>query len=244
MAKSAGKFNIIINNLIVPVDTFLATDSETVSFKTVSPNGNLVKNLAVVEEVIDKDNVFDTVTSAKIPKKDCLKGIPVAKDKYAVFSEEEISFLNSKKDDGIYIQAFAKSSAIDPIRYNKSYYLEPELAGIEAFGLLADRMKKSKKIAIATMVKKGKDVPVAIRHYEGGLILQTLYRNDEVRDMPKVQPTRSSKENGELIDQVINELTVSDIDESLIDNDYNTRVMALARKKINETNSITKALKS
>lgn len=244
MARTAGTLDIYFNNLSISVNLYVAAVEEKVSFKNLSPAGNLAKSVILTEEKKDDVRLMDSVTGDKFNKLDAISGIEVGKNKYIPLSDDDLSKLSCTKKDGIYISKCVKVGTIDPLQFNSAYYIEPEVISSEPFSLLASQLNKKKLIAFGTKVQKGKDVNVVLRPYNGSLILQTLFRNDEIREMPVVNKIGSSKENEELISKAIDKMFIEDV-EHLLDgeSDYNLRVLTFAREKAISSAGITLALK-
>jgi DNA end-binding protein Ku len=114
-----------------------------------------------------------------------VRGYEVSKDRYVPVTDEELESLDPKKTRTIDIQEFVSAEAIDPIYFDKPYYLVPdgEAAGIiRAYHLLVEAMSGSGKIALGRFVLHTKEYVAAIRTFGDALLLHTMHFHDEIRD--------------------------------------------------------------
>lgn len=112
--------------------------------------------------------------------KDLIKGFEYSDDKYVTFDEEDFDKLKTNDDKNIDIIAFVKQSEIDPIYYEKSYYLKTE-GKSKAFSLFKKALKKCGKVAIAKTVIGSKSYYVLLRFGSDNIIMTTLFYNEEIR---------------------------------------------------------------
>ena len=114
-------------------------------------------------------------------------------------SEEELKALEGESSKIIDIAEFVPLPSVDPVYFEKSYYLGPDKGGEKAYRLLADAMAKADRVALATFVMRGKESLVLIRPADNGLMLHTMYFADEVRDFGEVDKGEGAKiRDGEL----------------------------------------------
>ena len=122
----------------------------------------------------------------KVERADMAKGYEFTKGKYVMFSEEEVKNLQAKATQTIEITEFVPREKIDPIYFDKSYYLGPDRGGDRAYKLLAQALEKSGRAALAKYAARGKQYLVLVRPMDGGLVMQQLYYADEIRSMSEV----------------------------------------------------------
>ena len=146
-----------------------------------------------------------------VPRSEMVKGFEFRKNKYVVFSGDELKALDEQATHGIEITEFLPSDAVDPVYYEKAYFLGPDKGGEKAYSLLADAMAGIDKVALAQYAVRGKSYLVLLRSTGDRLVMQQLYHADEVRDVDEVPGAhRSSKEAEvklarQLIDQIAEE---------------------------------------
>jgi len=121
-----------------------------------------------------------------VEKADIAKGYEFAKGQFVLFSEEELKALNPEPTNAIEISEFVPLDKVDPIYFEKSYYLGPDKASARPYKLLAGAMTERRQAALARYRSRGKDYLVLLRPFENGLIMQQLRYADEVRSFSEV----------------------------------------------------------
>ena len=124
--------------------------------------------------------------SEKVERAEIVKGYEFAKGQYVTFKDEELKALEERSTQAIEITEFLPTKKIDPIYFEKSYYLGPDRGGDRAYGLLARALVKSGRSALAKYAARGKQYLVLVRPFEGGLVMQQLRYADEVRPMSEI----------------------------------------------------------
>lgn len=117
----------------------------------------------------------------EIPYEDIVKGYEYQKGDYVILTDEDFKKANVQKTKAIEIQDFVKETEIDPIYFEKPYYLEPEKGAEKAYVLLRESLKKSKKIGVAQFVLRNREHLAVIKPFEKVLILNQLRYQDEIR---------------------------------------------------------------
>ncbi len=117
-----------------------------------------------------------------------VKGYEFAKDQYVTFTPDELKALEEKATGSIDIAEFVPLAAIDPVYFDRPYYLGPEKGGDKAYLLLAEAMRESGRAALARYAARGKQYLVMLRPTPDGraLVLQQLLYADEVRSLADV----------------------------------------------------------
>src|SRR5438445_11812825 len=117
----------------------------------------------------------------------------LAKDKYVIVTDQELKALDEKATNGIEIKEFVPEDSVDPVYFERTYYLGADKGGDKAYSLLADAMKDSGRAALAQYAARGKDYLVLLRSTGNRLMMQQLYHADEVRSVDEVPvPARKS----------------------------------------------------
>lgn len=114
-----------------------------------------------------------------VKEKDIIKGYEYEKDNYLVFEKEELNKLKVENDKEIDVVAFINISEIDPFYFEKSYFLETENKS-KAYTLFCEALKKTKKVALAKTIIGSKFYYCILRFANNGIILTTLYFEEEV----------------------------------------------------------------
>ena len=126
-------------------------------------------------------------------------------------------------------------STVDPIYFEKTYYLGPDKGGEKPYRLLTDAMTKMERVALAKYVMRGKESLVLIRPSQHGLMLHTMYFADEVRDFGEVGKGESATlKEGELglAERLIQELSHDEFKPQQYQDDYRERVLDLVNLKV------------
>jgi DNA end-binding protein Ku len=133
-----------------------------------------------------------------VPRSEMVKGYEYAKDRYVVFTDEELKALDQQATQGIEIAEFVARDAVDPVYYERPYYLGPDKGGDKAFALLSEAMKEMELAALARYSARGKDYLVLLRPFEDRMVMHQLYHSDEVREVSEVPAARREAGAGEL----------------------------------------------
>jgi DNA end-binding protein Ku len=121
-----------------------------------------------------------------VERKDLVKGYEFAKDQYVVVDDEELAALATKPTNSVDITEFVPVEKVDPIYYERSYYLGPDKGGDRPYKLLAEAMRQTGRVALAHYAARGKNYLVLLRPFEEGLIMQQLRHADEVKSFAEV----------------------------------------------------------
>lgn len=121
-----------------------------------------------------------------VPREDMVKGYEFSKDRYVTFKEEELKALEEQSTQTIEVVEFVPITKVDPVYFDKTYYLGPDKGGAKAYKLLSEVMKETGRVALAKYAARGKQYLVMLRPAEGGLVMQQLLYADEVRPFSEV----------------------------------------------------------
>ena len=172
-ARSIASLSLSFGLVSIPVKVYSATESSgSVSFNLLHNCGSRLKQ----QYLCLKENV-------PVERADMIKGYEFDKDRYVTFTPAELKALEESARHTIDIISFIPHSAVDPIYYDKAYYLAPDKRGAKPYRLLMEAMRESERCALARWVWKGKQYVVQVRPGDDGLILQQLLFADEVRSM-------------------------------------------------------------
>ncbi len=169
------------------------------------------------------------------------RAYPIAKNRYVKFSDEEIEALESDDNRALEITEFVDLDQIDPVFFEKAYYLGPGEGGNKTYKLLSEAMKKQGKVAVARWVTGGREHLVILRPYENGLVLHTMYYADEVRDFAAMDIGDAQVRDKEiaLAEMLIDELTEQTFDPLAYKDEYRERLLDRIKAKAEGETIIT-----
>ncbi len=128
-----------------------------------------------------KQQLYCPAENRLVERSEIVKGYEYRKDEYVVVEPEEIKKIEPKTAKTMEILEFVKSSDVDPVFFESSYYMVPEEAGRRPYALLTTALEKSEYVAIAKLTMHNREYTVFLRPHEGGLMLHTMYYAEEVR---------------------------------------------------------------
>jgi DNA end-binding protein Ku len=208
----------------IPVRFYTATKSEDVHFHLLHEScGSRVNRkwwCPHHEKIVDSDEL--------------IRGYEISKNKYVTFTDEEMETLETDDNRALEITEFVDLHEIDPVFYEKAYFLGPSAGGGKTYRLLSQAMKKQDKVAVARWVSNGREHLVVLRPYEKGLILHTMYYADEVRDFDAIDIEESGsvrEKEVALAEMLINELTEKKFDPLQFKDDYRRRLLERIKAK-------------
>jgi DNA end-binding protein Ku len=210
--------------VVIPVKLFAATEQRDVSFRQVhrSDGGRV------------QFRRFCSVDGQEVPYSDVAKGYELPTGDVVVLTDEDLADLPLATTHRIDVLHFAPGGQLDPILTNKSYYLEPEPAGVRAYVLFRDALERSGRVAIAKVAIRQREALAGLRVRAGVLTLETLLWPDEVRapdfaflDENVDVRSQELKMAASLIDTM-----TEDFDPSLYRDAYREALEALVQAKI------------
>ncbi|MHB8075873.1 non-homologous end joining protein Ku [Desulfosporosinus fructosivorans] len=160
----------------VPVKMHAATESQDFKFNYL--HKECQNRIRSIKKCPICDIEVDTV--------DLVKGYEYEKDRFVVLSEEDLASLEQPMSRSIDILDFIDLKEIDPIYYEKSYYLSPEETALKAYRLLCQAMEESGKVALARVTMRSKQHLACLRVFEQGLVMETMHYPKEIRHMDGV----------------------------------------------------------
>ena len=172
----------------------------------------------------------------EVKNEDIVKGYQYEKDKYVIFTEKDFEKLKTEKDKNITIEQFVNLSEVDPIYFEKSYYVKPT-GGEKAYYVLLDAMEKEKKAGLAKCVLGTKETLILLRAKNGNMLVSTLYFYDEVMKAPEVKRPKILKKELDLATTLISQMTVKFKPEEFKD-EYNKKLKKAIKAKIAGNNIV------
>lgn len=121
----------------------------------------------------------------EVSSKDIIKGYQYDPDHYVIVTDDDLEKIKTEKEKSIQILHFAKLNQISPVYFDKSYQAVPEAGGDKAFELLREALMAQQMIAIGKTVMGTKETLLAIIPREDGILISTMFYEDEIKDLPK-----------------------------------------------------------
>jgi DNA end-binding protein Ku len=189
-ARAIGTANISFGLVSIPVKLFSAADSSAgISFNMLHARcGSRVKQQYICPK---EDNVV-------VPREEIQKGYQFAKDQYVLFTTEELKALEEESTQTVEVTEFVPVTQIDPVFFDKPYYLGPDKGGGKAYWLLNEALKTTGRVALAKYAARGKQYLVMLRPNEEGLVMQQLLYADEVRPISEIGLEKEKVADAEL----------------------------------------------
>jgi len=222
---SIGSGTISFGLVSIPVRMYSAASSAGVSFNMLHAKcGSRIRQ-----------QTFCPVCNTNVDRAELVKGYEFVKDQYVRVSDDELKALEGESSKLIDIAEFVPLDRVDPIYFEKTYYLGPDKGGEKAYRLLSDAMTASERVALAKFVMRGKESLVLIRAAQNGLMLHTMYFADEVRSFAEIDKGESAKiKDGEmaLAQQLIDGLSNAEFEPERYADEYRQRVLELVNSKV------------
>ena len=130
-----------------------------------------------------KQQYYCPADNKVVERNEIVKGYEFRKGEYIVIEPEEIKKIEPQTAKTMEILEFVKSSDVDPVFFESSYYMLPEEAGRRPYALLTKALEESEYVAIAKLTMHNREYTVFLRPHEGGLMLHTMYYAEEVRQV-------------------------------------------------------------
>jgi DNA end-binding protein Ku len=210
----------------IPINLFAATENKDVSFRSIHKECNSPIKYEKVCPVCEREVKNDEV----------IKGYEYEPGKFVVISNEELKEIAPESNRTIEIVDFVSLEQIDPIYFEKSYFLGPQDNGLKSYHLLKQAMEKTGKIGLAKITIRSKESLAVVRVYQTGLLLETIFYPDEVRNVGQVPGVdaeiKVDQKEMAMATQLIEQLSTK-FEPEKYTNDYRTALMELIESKVN-----------
>ncbi|HZF80995.1 MAG TPA: Ku protein [Rubrivivax sp.] len=224
-ARSIASLTLSFGLVNIPVKLYSATESSaTIRFNLLAKDGSRLKQ----QYVSDRDGKV-------VERSEMIKGYEFEKDHFVTFQPEELKALEEAASHEIEIVAFVPEKSVDPIYYDKAYFLAPDKRGAKSYALLMEAMQTSGRCALARWRWKAKQYVVQVRPASDGLVLQQLLYAEEVRSMKELNIEHADVSDAELklALQLIEQIAKDAYDPSEFKDEERARVLAAIDEKIN-----------
>ncbi|HZP85351.1 MAG TPA: Ku protein [Burkholderiales bacterium] len=224
-ARSIASVTVAFGMVSIPVKLYAATQaSGGISFNLLHKAcGSRLKQ----QYICAKEGVI-------VERADMVKGYEFAKDQYVTFTPEELKEMEEKGTQTVEISEFVPADSVDPVYYDKAYFLGPDKGGAKPYALLAESMRQTGQTAIGRYAARGKQYIVQLRAVEGGIVMQQLLYAPEVRSIEDVEiPDAPVKDNElNLAKQLIAQISSDKFDPTQYEDDVKKRIEAAVQQKI------------
>jgi DNA end-binding protein Ku len=171
MASTIWKGHLTFGLVSFPVKLYSAARGESISFNQLhKTDGSRVRQV-----------LFCAAEDKPLQRSEIVKGYEYEKDRYVVIDDEEIKKVAPQTAKVMEIQEFVKSSEVDPVYLDTSYYMAPEDAGEKPYALFFDALKRSGYVGIAKLAMHNREHIVILRPGHKGIVLHTMFFSNEVR---------------------------------------------------------------
>ena len=236
-ARSIASLTVSFGMVSIPVKLYSATEaSRAISF-------NLLHKACGSRL---KQQYFCVKEEVPVAREDMVKGYEFAKDQYVMFTPQELKALEEAGTHSADITEFVPIESIDPVYFDKAYYLAPDKGGAKPYALLARALRESGRCALGRWAARGKQYIVMIRPTEGdggdGLVMQQLLYSGEVRSIKEIEIPKTEVKDAELklAQQLIEQQASDKFDPSAYTDEVRVRIEAAVQKKV-EGQEITMA---
>jgi DNA end-binding protein Ku len=227
MARAIWTGSISFGLLNVPVKLYSAVSARSISFRELRQGDNSrVRHRKVAE-----------ADGEEVPYEEIVKGYEVAPEQYVVLSKAELDNLAPKKTKAIQIEDFVDLDEIDPIYFDRPYYLGPQPGAERAYALLVEAMSTQRKVAIARFVMRNRESLAAIRATGKVLTLATMRFADEVVPpeqleglLGETEDVEPNEREVEMAKALIDSLA-ADFEPAAYKDEYREELLALIERK-------------
>ena len=216
--KGAVSFGLVS----VPVKVYAATESHDVSFRQVHvKDGGRIKYQRIC-----------SLDGEEVPYSDIAKGYETEDGEMVILTDDDMASLPAVSSREIGVQKFVPQEQVDPMLFEKAYYLEPEGTAAKPYALLRQALRDSGRVAVVTVALRQRTTVALLRVYDDVIVLQTLMWPDEVR-VPDfaVDDAEVSSQEAKMATLLVDTLA-GDFDPADFQDDYASAVKALVETKI------------
>lgn len=223
MASTVWKGHLTFGLLSLPVKLYSAARGETVSFNQLHKDDH-----SRVKQVL-----YCQVEDKPIQRSEIVKGYEYEKDKYVVIDDEEVKKVAPKTAKTMEVLEFVKTSEVDPIFYDASYYLAPDEAGEKPYALLFEALRQSGCVGVAKIAMHNREHIVILRPGAKGILLHTMYYEDEIRQVEEFRTDTSKVQDKELaLAKMLIESLLAPFEPGKYKDNYRENLLSMIRAKV------------
>jgi len=225
MARAISTATISFGLVSIPVKLYSATQASAgVSFNLLHEKcGSRLKQ----QYICPRDNEI-------VGRDQMVKGYEFAKDQYVTFAPEEIKALEEAGTHAVEISEFVPVESIDPVYFDKTYYLAPDKGAGRPYGLLTEALKQAQRAAVGRWAARGKAYIVVLRPIGDVLTMQQLHFAADVRSSTEIEVPKADVKPAELklAQQLIDQQTSEKFDPTAYKDELRARIEASIQKKV------------
>ena len=181
-----------------------------------------------------KQQMFSPARGEVITREDTVKGYEFSKDRFVVISDEELESVAVERRRTIDILAFVEAEDVDPVYYDRTYYLEPQENADKPYALLLEALTETGKAAIGKLVLSSKEHLVLLRPAGRTLAIELLFYPEDVRSKAEIEErmegVKTTKAELEMAKQLVDSLT-EPFEAKAYENEHKRELMALIERK-------------
>jgi DNA end-binding protein Ku len=222
--RAIWKGNISFALVSIPISLFTATRRSELSFHYLHK-----KDMSPVSY-----KRFCDAENTEVPWEEITRGYEYEKDQYVEITDEDLDKADVELTKTIQIQEFVQEEEIDPVYFDKPYYLEPQKGGERAYALMRDALAQSKKVGIAKVVLKSREHLAAVKSVGNMLTLQTMRFSHEIVDAGSLNlPAKAeiTKKEMDLANTLIDSMS-DKFDPNRYKDDYYDKVLEIIQMKV------------
>ena len=224
-ARSIGTLTISFGLVAIPVKLYSATQAgNAISFNLLHKGcGSRLRQ----QYVCLKEGTV-------VERNDTVKGYEFAKDQYVIFEPQEIKAMEEAGTHAIEISEFVPVASIDPVYFDKTYYLAPDKGGAKPYALLTEALKQGGRCAVGRWASRGKAYIVMLRPVGDMLTLQQLHFAADVRPASEIEIPKPEVKPAELTlaQQLIEQQAAERFDPDAYTDELRSRIQAAIEKKV------------
>lgn len=235
MPRPIWKGSITFGMVNIPIQLQTATRERKVSFHLLSKDGSCRL----------RQKLYCPDTHKEYDFGDTARGVEIGKDEYVLVDQKEIDKIKPVKGRSIEIQQFVQLHEIDPIYFDRVYFVTPDEGSGKSYRLLQAAMAANNSIALARFVMREKEYLAALRVVGKGIVLHTLYFADEVLSLEDALPGtlgagKLPPKELELAQQLVEAMT-HPLDLSTFKDEFRTQLEELVKEKSQGKKTVQRA---
>lgn len=215
--KGAISFGLVY----IPISLSASVKENDIGFNMIEKN--TMSRVKYKKTCVDCDD-------KEVKNEDIVKGYQYEKGKYVIFTEKDFEKIKSPRDKNITISQFVNLDEVDPIYFDRAYYVTPT-GGERAFNVLLEAMQKQNKAGLAKTVLGTKETLILIRAKDGKMLVNTLYFADEIQKQQEIKLPKVEKKELDLAVSLIDQMTEPFKPEAFKD-EYNEKLKKAIKRKI------------